>query len=465
MSPSLSAWLKNTGLALAATASVGASWLAIASIAGQDALARFRVASDTTSPGIVMKNADFAVYDGARLLATAKASRMETSRDRTRVDLIKITDGKLYPEKGDPVLFTSEKASYEQFTRRVLGSAGVRLKGKDFDLTAPAFIYSEREQRLIADGKFQGKFQGGQVSATSLVYDGRGEKWTMKAVAWSGPIQDPRQPGQRRRWDFKADDMEVQGDTRIYLKARATDGEIIVRADRIEHKASTDVITATGNVRYWGEEANVSAPKLVVFRRESRLIASGRVNLLIKPEAEKGLKEEEIPALVPYVPDQIAETRPPAPAAGQSKPDEVIRTTKNIRDFPVTVIADQVEYWYREGGRRAEITGSPQARQEIGSDQWRMIWAHRAKYDGEGDWLTLLSRDGQKDARLKASNGDDFKALEFRISTKKDDDRWSAKKPEGVSYIDDDPNRPRTTGGGGSQPPPSLRGRIGGQRP
>jgi hypothetical protein len=82
-----------------------------------------------------------------------------------------------------------------------------------------------------------------------------------------------------------------------------------------------------------------------------------------------------------------------------------------------------------------------------------MVWGDNALYDGEGDWLTLKSRPSQKDARLRASTGDDFRAEEFRVSTKENDDRWSAVKGEGVTYVDEDETPPRT----GSNPPPPPR--------
>ena len=47
-----------------------------------------------------------------------------------------------------------------------------------------------------------------------------------------------------------------------------------------------------------------------------------------------------------------------------------------------------------------------------------MGWAHEADYDGEKEFLVLLSDKGQKDARMKNSIGDDAKAVKFQMSTK-----------------------------------------------
>lgn len=445
---------------------LGSSWVGIAAVLQIDSLKQIKanLLGSGQSQGLHLGRTQVRVYHEGKRTTSAVSDGVTVAWDRSRMVMTGVRNGTYILDDGRPMAFTSKSIAYELYVRQMKGEETRFSQGKD-QLLMPSFVLDERSQVLTARKGGQGTFAGGRLRAGEITWNLTNKIMRAKPVVWSGELalaEMQGQPAQRRKWEFRAEDVQVNGDLRVYLTARATDGEVIMQAPRIEHNIKTDVVLATGGVKYWGLEANLAAPKMTVYRKEGRSVATGGVTLLLKPEKEKGLKEEEIPPFVPLLPEAVTAGRP-EPAV-KSKDDEV-RDPKTIRDYPVAVRAAEITYWYREGQRRAIITGSPQARQDLPENRWRRVWAHEAYYDGEADILTLKSKGTDKDARLKASTGDDFKAIEFTISTKEDDDRWSAKKPEGVSYLDDDDD-PRKSGGSGSggaggSKPPSLRGRIG----
>ena len=467
----------QTGLVLGSTLLLGASWFGIASVLQYDALSRVKsnLLGRGAPQGLTLGKTQISVYRGGKKTASATAQEVDVTWDRSRMTLRRVQNGTMVITDGKPLNFVAPTIYYDLYSRRLSGEDARLNRDKD-QVLVPKFFLDERSQILTAEKGARGMLFGGEMRTGHLTWDLGKESLRAKPVVWEGLLAMNTGQGQnqRRRWELRGEDVQASGDLRIYITARATDGEITMQAPRIEHNIKTDVVVATGGVKYWGQEANLAAPKITVFRKEGRSVATGGVTLLLKPEKEKGLKEEEIPPYEPILPDSITAGRP-EPA--EKKKDDIVRDPKTIRDYPVAVRANEITYWYREGQRRAIITGAPQARQDLPENTWRRLWAHEAYYDGEADLLTLKSRPNEKDARMKASTGDDFKAIEFTISTKEDDDRWSAKKPEGVSYIDDDDD-PRAgtgagsgsgsgagagTGGGGTTPPPppSIRGRIG----
>ncbi|HLO99330.1 MAG TPA: hypothetical protein VK171_12100, partial [Fimbriimonas sp.] len=173
-----------------------------------------------------------------------------------------------------------------------------------------------------------------------------------------------------------------------------------------------------------------------------------------------GAAEIELSPLPPVVPESISSTRPPAPDNEDAKrTEDQIRSSKNLRKYPLSITANQIEYWYKKGERRAKITGSPQGRQEL-PEGWRYVWAGSAFYDGEKELLTLESAPGKTEVILKNSLGDELFGVWGQLSTKEDDDEYSFKKGKGkITTRDDDDGGtppPGNSGGGGG-----LTGPIG----
>jgi lipopolysaccharide export system protein LptA len=247
---------------------------------------------------------------------------------------------------------------------------------------------------------------------------------------------------------------------------------VIIKANQVERNVKTDVVVATGNVSYFSKKVNLLCDKVTIYRKEKRAVLEGNVSMLIKPEDQEKLEEVALAPLRPIVPEEIANSRPAPPTekSDQEKQlDDEVRSNQNRRKYPVQVLAAKIEYWYGEGSRRADITGAPQARQELPAGRWRQVWAYKAHYDGEKETLRLDSSPGHKETRIMTSLGDDIHANWFEVSTKEEDDAWSAEALDGIFVPDDNeiPKEPgsdkkKGTGGGGGVTAPSLQGKIGG---
>lgn len=440
---------------------------AIGFVVSVDALNRFRNSKATASeaPGAEMQAANFVAYNGDRLVTEGEVARLTMTRDRSVAVLEGVSDGKFYNEKGEAFGFAAKTARYQYFQRQLDIEAGGRFWGKDVDIATPAISLNRPQETVKAPGVFAGKLSGGNVKATNLKYSLRNGKWSAGPVKWEGILSLQEQGGPKKRWSVQGESVTAEGRLMTYTKGFATDGEVIVRGDKIVHNRDTEVIVATGNVKYFGVDANMTCPKATVYRNEGRAVFEGGVNMLVKPKGGTKPEEAEIPPLTPYVPDEVKAGRP-LPPKEQKSNNEELRNTENLRKYPTSVIAKRVEYWYRKGSRKAIITGDPQARQEIPNIGWRMVWGQSADWNGETDELLVKSAEGAKDARLKMSNGDSFKAFWFKITTQEKSDKWEAKNAEGDFDVDDDEET--TTGGGGGSggstggnPPPSMNGRIG----
>ena len=450
---------------LGATAAIGLGYQGLLQIVRTDALARFRTTGQDAKldEGVVLKDFEFTTYEGKRLVAKAQVGEIKVRKDRSIVDMFAVTDGKYWASNGESFRFSGDRATYGYYSRALAADAGARISNKDIDLMVPEFTYVEAQRTLVVPGTIKGKFYGGEITAENLKYNVEKRSYTTGKISWQGQATVPEATTQKRMWQITGAESENENDVMTTKNARATDGEVIIKADLVVWDRKTDVLTATGNVRYFGIEANMTCAKVVVYRKESRAILTGKVHMLIKAEENQKLEEIEIPPLTPFVPDEIAKSRPTAPPTGDRTQRDELRQPDSLRRYPATVQGDKVEYWYKKGSRRAVISGSPQARQELTGGRWRMAWAHIAYYDGEKDWLKMVSREGKKDARFMTSLGDDLIATVFEASTKKGDDNWRAKNMEGAVYADPDDDPP-ATGGGTTVPPPSIRGPIGSGR-
>lgn len=423
--------------------------------------------------GIRMEDVDVWHYEGRKLVGRARVGEAIVQRNRQRIDLHRILEGFYFGDQNRNFRFTASEAHYDAMSRTLLVQGGASVTNKDMSLSAASFQYSQRTQQLQVHSPVTGRYFDGQVSAASLTYDLRTDEYNIGPATWTGTIQEA-EATQRRKWTFKTQGIAKRvGDIETWLKAEATDGEVIVMADRIDRDVKTDVITATGNVRYFGEDANLACEKAVVFRKEKRAVLTGNVTMLVKPENQKKLEVAPIPPLTPAVPEEISRERPPAPPADNQEKqlDEEVRSGRSKRKYPAMVYAQKVEYWYAKGSRRATITGNPQARQDLPGGRWRMAWAPVAYYDAEAETLKLVSSPGKKDTRFKTSLGDDLVASWFQVSTKENDDSWEGEGLQGDVYPDEE-EVPRTrseggaTGGGGSSGGGGnpLRGKIGSRR-
>lgn len=430
---------------------------------------------------IAMRLGDVMVYsyDGDRLVAKAFVKNVNIQSDRQNLELSGVENGVMFGKQGR-VNFSAKKAFYKAFQGVLQVQEGARVYNKDMDLTLDGFVYSEKLAKLRSIGGITGKLMGGQVQALDLEYFADTGEYRTGPLTWEGllssavDIQSTTSTqgdsgAQRSKWTVKSDGSYSQkGDIVTYEKVWATDGEVIVKAPKVELNRKTDVLTATGRVFYFSAQANLICDKVVVYRKEKRALLTGKVTMLIKPKDKEKLEEVELKPFEPQVPDQIKSTRPAPPK--QDQETNPSQDTGTLRKYPISVYADQIEYWYGKGNRKANILGRPQARQDLPDGEWRHVWCVKAYYDGEAEWLKLESSEGKKEVHVKSAVGDDALADWFKVSTKEDEeDNWEGWGVVGDFYPKSDELPAKrgggSTGGGDGTVKPPLKGNIGGNEP
>ncbi len=470
-------FLKRTLSVLAIAAAGVGSIIYIQEFAKIDPLVNMRK-RNLISPdqlGMTLGKVHLVQYRGDKRVTEASVDKVFIPSNRSQYRLEGVSQGTYTAEDETRVHFAAPTALWNA-SGRILTADNARVWNKDIDLKTPQISIDERTQALRAPGTIRGKFYKGQIEAKGLLYAMNDQVATLGPMHWAGHIALDLQEEQGqslKRWEFETEgnaNLNIKNGVRSWDKGTATDGDIIVKADHFEHNEKTDVVTATGNVRYFSAKANLTCAKAVIYRKDKRAVLTGAVDMLVKPKAKQAKAVvEEIPPFRPMVPEDIAKERPAAPPVQKSeqekKLDQDLQSPKSIRDYPVAITAAKIEYWYGRGSRRATITGEPQARQELPGGRWRHISANQAFYDGEKDTLKMVSRAGQADTRLRTSIGDDILAQQVIVSTKEDDEDLEANGVKGKIYgaSDDDGPGPKgpdpiRPGNGG------LQGPIGGGR-
>jgi LptA/(LptD N-terminal domain) LPS transport protein len=405
---------------------------------------------------IEMKNSQFRHYEKGVPQTSCDVVLMRIAQNRQMYTLEGISKG-VISWKNKNYKFEAEHGTWNGFTKQMALNGKLRLAGAQFNLTSDSFNYDENQKLLRLPNPVKGKAIGGDLVVANFEYSLEKESFKAGKGSWQGvPDKKAAQeagvdPG-KTAWKVEFDESKHSKDITTYTTARATDNDVIIKAPKIEVNNKTDVLTATGRVRYFSGKANLIADKVVVYRKEKRAVLSGNVTMLVKPkEAEAaGPAEIELTPLPPVVPESISSTRPPAPDNEDTKrTEEEIRSSKNLRKYPLSLTSNQIEYWYKKGERRAKITGSPQARQEL-PEGWRYVWAGTALFDVEKDLLTLESAPGKTEVVLKNSLGDELFGVWGQLSTKEDDDEYSFKKGKGKISTRDEED--------GGTPPPAKSG-------
>ena len=412
-----------------------------------------------------VKNVDVVQYHKDQLMGRAHVGEMDLRSDRQTFDLSNVYDGVLYTDRGR-IDFTAQKAAWDAGRLQLAVDSGANVSNGDFDLRVPSFIVDQRSGMLTVPKEIHGRFFGGQISARNFIYNLNTGSGTIGPSVWSGKPNLKQDTGDNAptKWTFKSGGTTFsKGGIEVWSDSEATDGEVIVQAKTIERNTKTDVITATGDCLYFSKKANMAADKVVVYRKEKRAVMTGNVRMLIKPKdsMERELKADtgEIPPFRPVVPENIAANNPVSDETDEEKQlDDEIRSGKTTRKYPSVVLSNQAEYWYGKGNRHAIITGSPQATQQLAGDRWRKGWATKVLYDAEKETMRLVSTDGKEDVRMKNSLGDDLTAAWFELSTKEDDDDWSAYHLHGDVRSDEDTSNAGGDNQPSTNPPPADKG-------
>ena len=456
MSPSLKRRLRAGLLwSLGAAGVVGALWIGqtLRKELRGDPLAAYRnpVRGDLPEMvGLRLTNVRIRRWKGETLQADFQMRGVDVERNRQVFAMTGIHDGVYRGPVGEQgrtgeFRFAAAGGRFNGFSSLLELNGDVRVAGKEFELESQGLVYTERTRQLRLSRGVQGRALGGNVSAMNVSYDLAKEIFTTGPAMWKGkiPARFLAMAGgelpadfQRKVWDVKADFTTTKGNLSVLTRGTARDGEVIISAPKITIDNRTDNLVATGGVRYWSGGANFVADKATVVRREKRALLEGNVRMLVKTKADeaKGPVVEELPPYTALPPEKVK--------AGQALPDpkaaDKVRSGKSVRDYPLVIVADKVDYIYAKGRRVANITGAPQARQELGDGAWRQVWTTTARYDQEKELLRLVGQKGGAEARLKNSIGDDLVADWFELSTAEGDDEYSGSAIRGVVTTSED---------------------------
>lgn len=451
----------------------------IQTVVGIDPFANLKRTAKQVDPnlGVRLEGASIESYEGEKLKTKAQVDRMDVRQDRQHYDLFGVHNGTFFGNNG-AIKFDTPRASWNVAAHQMEAPFGGHIKSKDADLQASKLEFKSDTGMVSIGGTVTGMLNGGKIDAKSVHYNVNNGAFKSGPARWSGKFalssEEAAQNANDRVWDVDGDTTEIDGDIVTLTNGRATDGAIIVLADKIVKNRKTEVVTATGNVRYFSSKTNMTCDSAVIERKDKKATMSGHVQMLVKAkEKQDTLSDKEgIPPYRPIVPDEIAKSRPTDPGGDrteeQKKLDDEIRSSKNIHDYPTMCYADKVVYWYAKGNRHAEISGTPQARQELRDQAWRQVWTYMAYYDGEKDTLRMVSTPGVKDTRVIDSIGDDGVADEVTVSTKEGDEKLHALKMKASlpDYSDEIPraDKPKDTAGGTStkQKPPPPGGKLSG---
>ena len=415
---------------------------------------------------VFMKETDFTRVEPNQPAAKCFVKEMSIAQNRQMYDFVGVSKGQLTWKKA-LYEFSADRGNWNGYAKQLVLDGKVKLKGSKFDLDSQELSYDEVKKTLRVPRPVTGKLYGGDLKVANFLYNMDKEEYSTGAGEWKGVLANFAQGDvptvdTKKSWEFKYESYGRKDGFDVFKNARATDGEVIIIAADIKREVKTDVLTASGDVKYFGKKANMIADKIVVYRKEKRAVVTGRVTMLVKPKSQENdkLVEGTLPPMLPAIPDSISKNRPPAPkdTEKQKQREDTVRSGSNLRDYPLTITAERIEYWYKKGERRAKINGNPQARQELPEGEWRYVWANSAFYDDEKEILKLDSAPGKRDVIMKNSLDDEMFGVSGTIVTKEGVDEFEFKTGNGkLTTTDDDDIPPTKSGGGGG----GLAGPIG----
>ncbi|HWA82432.1 MAG TPA: hypothetical protein VG820_03295, partial [Fimbriimonadaceae bacterium] len=355
--------LRRGTFVLAALAAVLSAGAYLQTVIRFDPFASLKKTGKEVDPslGARMEKVHIESYDKTKLVTQANMDRMDVRQDKQHYDLFGVHNGIFYSDKGDPLQFDSPRAEWNVPSHEMNAPVGAHIKDKNVDLQTSQFEFRSDTGQVTVPGAVNGKIKGGNVQARSVQYNVDNGIIKTGPLHWEGKIPNAVQEGAQddqdgpRVWNIEGDSFESHGDVQTYTNGIGFDGDIYILADKIEHNRKTDLVTATGHVRYFSSKADMICEKAVIERKIKKATLTGSVQMLLKEREKQATvsKDDVIPPYRPVVPEEIAKERPKADATGQTpeqkKLDDEIRSGKNIRDFPTICYADQIEYWYKKG--------------------------------------------------------------------------------------------------------------------
>jgi lipopolysaccharide export system protein LptA len=516
-------WARNIGLGFLAFLGVRTVYVNVYDLIARDPFAELRKEEETglgQDVGVQLKDVRMKAYHTGQLVTSIQSDVIQISKDRQTFTLQGIHDG-LYHQDADVYRYEATNGIWNASARHLAINGAVRIQTADMDLRTSDVQFDQPEHSLSTLRLVSGRLYHGSIKADTFRMDTKSHEYTTGAIDYRGDLamlqkNDTGDDGPvSKTWHVTGDMAKGSRSKRYYVRGRAEDDEMILKADLVNQDLKNDVIVATGNVKYYSAKADITADEATVFHKERRVILTGHVTIFIKPKSEQNKPpvEEATPEFKRVPPDKmiagtlvgVAEgapkelatkdplSKPPlqpangvqAPGSGapptkapvpasqpQKKPatagpldgkkpapqtaeekqlDDELRSGKSIRQYPMIIVCDKVDYFYRKGDRHGHVTGNPEAHQDLPAGRWRYAWSNTADYDAEKDELTLVSTPKKLDLRMKNSKGDDLTAQDLTVSTKEDSDEedYHGRKVSGTVLSDSDED----TGASGKKAP------------
>lgn len=248
-------------------------------------------------------------------------------------------------------------------------------------------------------------------------------------------------------------DATGEGDARTVVAT--SDEGMVLKADIFRWNDKRKTAHATGNLHIADDQVEGAADTAdIEYVRDKRLIVlKGQITFTIKPRKPAATGTGDAAAATQPPNESAASPGPTTGADGKRKSDD---EEAGLRDYPITVTCDQINYEYARDKRHAVITGNFKAVQKL-NDSTRTLTAQSAEWFGPDEKLVLKPPVHMEDTRGRQGDTDEEVVIMTRSGSE------SLKLRKGVYSMpaesDDQPTRPGTDAKGSPTqregPPPS----------
>lgn len=257
-----------------------------------------------------------------------------------------------------PMQFTAGSGLLNSRLRTVDVANGVQVKGSDFDVTSAMASIDGRKGELRMPKTLKGRIRGGDFVAGSMVHRPGTSYTRLKTPSWIGKLPRPLTVN-----------LPLASQDRLWKFASDDSEQIGTKETHV-------------NARAEDGEVIVMAPKIERDLRSDILTATGRATyrsakadmiadkvVVYRKEGRAELygnvvmlvrakKDWDKPLPTqPIAVDSAGEPEPQPVSPAEKERDEALRSGKTLRDYPMNLKADTVSYWYRKGQRRAVAKG------------------------------------------------------------------------------------------------------------
>jgi LPS export ABC transporter protein LptC len=337
---------RNIGLGILTFVGMQTIYVYVVKVIAADPFARLREEANTgiqQNVGIRLDDVRINAYRDGKLITSAQTDRVEISTDRQMFTLTGIHDG-VFKQDGKSYRYEANEGVWLKNSRRLTLSGSARIQDADLDLRTSELEFDEGMHSLRTLQPISGRFYHGTLAARGFHMDTKTEAYDTGPVDYSGDLamlnQASDDEGQTAHlWHYAGEGTKVTPATKTtpsityYLEGKAWDDETILKADLVAQYKGTDVLVATGSVKYFSAKADITADKATIYQKEKRVVLVGHVTVYVKPKSDekKPPVEEQTPAFARLNPDQVSGPTdklgkaPMGPQGTPSTGDKVLR--------------------------------------------------------------------------------------------------------------------------------------------